>query len=59
MIVSMVTRYDVKSSRWSDHFLVKIHVLSVSLAAKVKQSACLCVIFLLSSTKKTVLAALP
>ena len=46
----MVTRY-VISSRWSSHFLVKVHVLStfatikVTVVAKIMQSAYLFVIF--------------
>ena len=48
--VAMVTRY-VISSRWSSHFLVKVHVLStfatikVTVVAKIMQSAYLFVIF--------------
>ena len=34
--VSMVTRYDVISSRWSSHFWVKIHVFSTSFNNKSK-----------------------
>ena len=43
--VSMVTRYDVISRRWSSHFWVKVHVFStfstikVNLVAKIMHSA--------------------
>ena len=34
----MITKYDVKSSRWSGHFLVKMHVYSTSF--RNKSNAC-------------------
>ena len=48
-LVSMVTRCDVISRRWSSHFWVKVHVFSTffnnNLMADIMQSVYLCVIF--------------
>ena len=60
VIVAMVTRYDVTSSRWSSQFWMKIHVFStsfknkVNLVAKIIQRAYLCVIFHVKQKKNTI-----
>ena len=39
MVVAMVTRYDVISSRWSSQFWVKIHVFQLNSTIKVNKVA--------------------
>ena len=63
--VSMVTRYDVISSRWSSHFERKCmfffqlsSTIKVNLVAKIMQSAYLCVIFHVKHKKLPFLAVL-
>ena len=55
----MVTRYDVISSRWLSHFLVKRHVFSTFFSNKSKtcgwnHAMCLFMFFYTSSTKITI-----
>ena len=55
--ITMVTRYDVVSSRWSSHFWVKVHVfqlfstLKVKLVDRMMQSKYLCVILQVKAQK--------
>ena len=62
--VTMVTRYDVISTRWSSHFWVQMHVFSTSFnnksknVAKMIQSAYLCVILHVKRKKLPFLAVL-
>ena len=55
--ITMVTRYDVISSRWSSHFWVKVHVvqlfstLKVKLVDRMMQSKYLCVILQVKAQK--------
>ena len=61
-LVTMVTRYDIISSRCSSHFWVKIHVFSTSLNNKSKAcrwkdaSAYLCVFYMFSTQEFPVIA---
>ena len=62
--VTMVTRYDVISTRWSSHFSVQMHVFSTSFnnksknVAKMIQSAYVCVILHVKRKKLPFLAVL-
>ena len=62
--VTMVTRYDVVSTRWSSHISVQMHVFSTSFnnksknRAKMIQSAYLCVILHVKRKKLPFLAVL-
>ena len=62
--VTMVTRYDVVSTRWSSHISVQMHVFSTSFnnksknMAKMIQSAYLCVILHVKRKKLPFLAVL-
>ena len=62
--VTMVTRYDVVSTRWSSHISVQMHVFSTSFnnksknMAKMIQSAYLCVILHVKRKKLRFLAVL-
>ena len=60
----MITSYDVISSRWSNQFLVKIHVfqllstIKLNNVAKIMQSVYLCVIVHVKHQKLLFLAVL-